>query len=453
MNRAAMNAAVVCLFASMFVASVEGQVRQNTFAGQPKKVVCVYNSTAYTREGLGKVTINELEPAISFCDVLIYGYAGIDPNTNKVIPLNERLDLKTGQNLYGQITALKTKYPKLKVLLGIGGNADPNYDIYLQLLENPAANAIFINSAYVLIKDYGFDGFDLAWQFKPNKPKRIRSGIGSFWYSTKKTFGLAGKPLDENAEIHKNGFKNLVRAIKDAIRPDGYLLSVTVLPNVNTTLFFDISTIAQNADFITLAAYDYQTWERNPYEADHPAPIYPLYDRLPESNIDFQVNLWLSGGAPANKLIVAIPTHGRSWQLTQDSTKTGVPPILEVENPGAAGIETLQPGLLSYPEVCSKLPNPSNAHLKDENQPLRRVGDPTHRQGSYAYRLPDANGNYGFWVGYEDPETAQAKASYVVNKNLGGVAIHDLTHDDFRGSCTGDRYPILRAAKHRLTQP
>lgn len=108
---------------------------------------------------------------------------------------------------------------------------------------------------------------------------------------------------------------------------------------------------------------------------------------------------------------------------------------------------------MSYPEVCSKLPNPSNAHLKDEHQPLRRVGDPTHRYGSYAYRLPDNNGNYGFWVGYEDPETAQSKASYVVNKNLGGVAIHDLTHDDFRGSCTGDRYPILRAAKHRLSQP
>lgn len=132
---------------------------------------------------------------------------------------------------------------------------------------------------------------------------------------------------------------------------------------------------------------------------------------------------------------------------------------------------------MSYPEVCSKLPNPSNTHLKGEHQPLRRsgkfsvqrisnkketqnivgnssfIGDPTHRYGSYAYRIPDENGNYGLWVGYEDPESAQSKASYVVNKNLGGVAIHDLTNDDFRGSCTGDKYPILRAAKYRLTQP
>lgn len=89
-------------------------------------------------------------------------------------------------------------------------------------------------------------------------------------------------------------------------------------------------------------------------------------------------------------------------------------------------------GLLSYPETCAKLPNPSNAHLKGENQPLRRVGDPSHRYGSYAYRLPDEAGNYGYWIGYEDPEFAQHKADYAVRKGLGGVAIHDLTYDDVR---------------------
>lgn len=146
----------------------------------------------YVFSGLGKVTMNELEPAVTFCDILVYGYAGIDPNTNKLVSLNGPIDLDAGQGLYRQVTNLKQKYPKLKVLLGVGGNADPNKDIYLQLLENREAYAIFINSAYTLIKTYNFDGLELAWQFKPNKPKRIRSGVGSFWYSTKKTFGLAG---------------------------------------------------------------------------------------------------------------------------------------------------------------------------------------------------------------------------------------------------------------------
>jgi Prp8 binding protein len=35
-------------------------------------------------------------------------------------------------------------------------------------------------------------------------------------------------------------------------------------------------------------------------------------------------------------------------------------------------------------------------------------------------------------------------------KGLGGIAIVDITLDDFRGLCTGDKFPILRAAKFRL---
>lgn len=147
----------------------------------------------FFKKGLGKVTIAELEPAISFCDILIYGWAGIDPATNKLKSLNEKLDYDEGQGLYRQVTNLKNKYPKLKVLLGVGGNADPNRDIYLQILENPQTNAIFINSAYTLLKTYRFDGLDLAWQFKTNKPKRIRSGIGKelilfYLFSQKVTF-------------------------------------------------------------------------------------------------------------------------------------------------------------------------------------------------------------------------------------------------------------------------
>lgn len=120
----------------------------------------------------------DIEPAVSFCDVLIYGWAGIDPYTNKVRSLKDSQDLDNGQGLYRQITNLKNKYPKLKVLLGVGGNADPNNDIYMTLLENTPNFATFVNSLYSLVKTYHFDGVDLAWQFKPNKPQRIRSRLG-----------------------------------------------------------------------------------------------------------------------------------------------------------------------------------------------------------------------------------------------------------------------------------
>lgn len=118
--------------------------------------------------------------------------------------------------------------------------------------------------------------------------------------------------------------------------------------------------------------------------------------------------------------------------------------------PAAPGIQTKQEGVLSYPEICTKLTNPQNKDLKGENGPIRKVGDPTKRYGSYGFRLPDSSGSFGIWLGYEDPETAGNKAAYVRAKNLGGVAIFDLTLDDFRGACSGDKFPILRAARYRL---
>lgn len=124
----------------------------------------------------------DLEQGAAFCTHLIYGYAGIDPATNKLKSLNEALDLDQGKGHFRQITLLKRRYPGLKVLLGVGGGADPNREVYLQLLESSTSRIAFINSVYTLLKSYDFDGLDLAWQFPPNKPKRIRSTIGECIY-------------------------------------------------------------------------------------------------------------------------------------------------------------------------------------------------------------------------------------------------------------------------------
>lgn len=69
--------------------------------------------------------------------------------------------------------------------------------------------------------------------------------------------------------------------------------------------------------------------------------------------------------------------------------------------------------------------------------------------GTYAFKLPKGD-SPGLWASFEDPDTAGSKASYAKAKGLGGVAIIDISLDDFRGLCTGDKYPLLRAAKYRL---
>uniref|UniRef100_A0A1A9UHF6 GH18 domain-containing protein n=1 Tax=Glossina austeni TaxID=7395 RepID=A0A1A9UHF6_GLOAU len=428
-----------------------------TSIGPQKHLVCYYDSSSFVKEGLGKMVIDDLEPALQFCTYLVYGYAGIERDSYKAVSMNQNLDLDLGKGLYRSVTRLKRKYPHLKVLLSVGGDKDietgedakdlPNK--YLELLENPTGRMRFINTAYALVKTYGFDGLDVAWQFNKNKPKKVHSGLGSLWKGFKKTF-TGDHIVDENAETHKEQYTALMRELKNEFRPENLLLSATVLPNVNSSLFYDVPSVMNYVDFVNLAAFDFYTPERNPELADLPAPLYPLPERNPEFSVDSQVQYWLRQGCPASKLNVGVPTYGRPWKMTDDSGLTGVPPVPKVENEAPQGPNTLIPGLYSWQEVCSLLPNTNNMYSKGADAPLAKVLDPQKKSGVYAYRVADKKGKNGIWVGYEDPDTGAEKAGYVKTLNLGGIALYDLSLDDFRGLCTGDKYPILRAVKYRL---
>lgn len=349
------------------------------------------------------------------------------------------------------VTTLKRRYPTLKVLLSIGGQS---YDKeitakYHGILESSAARLTVINSAYELVKSYDFDGIDLSWEFPPVKPKKKRSTLGSFWHGVKKVVGAAGNPVDEKSDEHREAFTALIRDFKNAFKLDNYILATTILPNVNFTYYYDVPMIINNVDFVILSTFDYSTPERNPKEADFAAPLRPLSgdeERNSDRSVETDVNWWLANRAPASKIIVGIPTFGRNWELDSESGLTGVPP-LPADGRADPGPQTQQKGILSWPEVCAKLPNPSNANKKGADAPLRKVGDPTKRYGSYAYRLAEDDGE---WVSYEEPATAALKAEFVKNKGLGGIGIFDLSLDDFRGSCQGEKYPILRAAKQQL---
>lgn len=79
----------------------------------------------------------DLDPALSFCTHLVYGYAGVQPDTYKMVPLNENLDVDRLHANYRAITNFKSKYPGLKVLLSVGGDADIEEAQKYNLLVSP----------------------------------------------------------------------------------------------------------------------------------------------------------------------------------------------------------------------------------------------------------------------------------------------------------------------------
>ncbi|XP_039949208.1 chitinase-like protein Idgf1 [Bactrocera neohumeralis] len=416
-----------------------------------KNLVCFYDSASYLRQGFAKLLPTDLELGLNFCSHLIYGYAGLKPQTHEVYSLNVDLDMFH----YHEILLLKAKYPKMKVFLSVGGDRDvdeANPLKYLGLLESgKEGQQSFIDSSIALLKRNGFDGLDLALQLPRNKPRKVHGTVGSYWKKFKKLF-TGDFVVDPQASEHKEQFTDFSKNLRDALQRANLSLALTVLPNVNSTWYFDVPKIQNNFEFINLLAFDFLTPTRNPDEADYTAPIYPLTEqnRLPHYNIEYQVDYWLKNQCPGAKINLGIATYGRAWKLTPDSGLSGVPVVAETDGPAPAGLQSQIAGLLSWPEICAKMPNNVNADYRGENAPLRKVTDLEQRYGNYALRPADENGEHGMWVSYDDPDFAAIKASYVRTKGLGGVALYDLSYDDFRGLCTGLKFPILRAIKHFL---
>lgn len=159
---------------------------------------------------------------------------GLNPENFRLATLNHERDVKGRHFL--KVTALKEKFPYVKFLLSVGGDRDlGGSDKYIELLEGgPEKQQNFIESANYLAKSLDFDGIDLAFQLPRNKPKKVHSTPGMAWKSIKKVF-TGDFIVDPQADIHKEQFTELVKKLKKSFADSDLLLSLTVLPNVNSS--------------------------------------------------------------------------------------------------------------------------------------------------------------------------------------------------------------------------
>lgn len=92
------------------------------------------------------------------------------------------------------------------------------------------------------------------------------------------------------------------------------IVTVTALPNQKYIEdFYDVPVIQQLVQFIIVSTYDYCTPKDNPLSADFSAPLLTPKNR--KQSVDVSVGKWRSAGAQDNKLIIGVPTFGRSWVL------------------------------------------------------------------------------------------------------------------------------------------
>lgn len=206
---------------------------------------------------------------------------------------------------FGQLLKLKQKYPKLKVLLSIGGWTWSTYFSNAALPENRKAFVascldIFIKGNLPVL-DGGsggpgsalgvFDGIDLDWEWPAS----------------------AGEPDNVVRPQDKANFTGLVNEFRAQLDKLGkadkrqYELSAFLPANpAAIDAGFEVPKVFKALDFATVQGYDYHgTWE--------PTTNQQSALRSPDFSLTQTVSDWMSRGAPAKKIVIGIPYYGHGW--------------------------------------------------------------------------------------------------------------------------------------------
>ncbi|XP_074078512.1 chitotriosidase-1 isoform X2 [Macrotis lagotis] len=298
--------------------------------------------------------------------------------------------------------------PSLKILLAVGGW---NFGTkkFTDMVARPETLQIFIQSVISFLRQYNFDGFDLDWEYPGSRDSPAID---------KERFTALVENL-HNAFIEESQKSGKNRLLLSAAVPAG---------RYHLDRGYEVQKISQALDFINLMTYDiHGTWERT---TGHNSPLYRRQSEkgeAAEANVDFAVNYWLKKGAPSNKVILGMPTYGRSFTLSSLSdTGVGAP----TSGAGIPGSFTKEGGFLAFYEVCTL--TDATFHMIEE------------QKAPYAIQ-----GNQ--WIGFDNVESFRAKVRYLKQKGLGGAMVWSIDMDDFKGTfCNQGPYPLIQTLKKEL---
>ncbi|XP_043855907.1 chitotriosidase-1 isoform X2 [Dromiciops gliroides] len=355
------------------------------------KLVCYFTNWSQYRSGPAAFLPQNVDP--SLCTHLIYAFADMKDHR---LTTSDPKDVQ----FYKDLNSMKIRNPNLKILLAIGGW---NFGTkkFTDMVARPETRQTFIQSVISFLRQHNFDGFDLDWEYPGSR---------------------------DSPAIDKERFTALVEERQKPGKNRLLLSAAVPAGRYQVDRGYEVQKIVQALDFINLLTYDFHgTWERT---TGHNSPLYRRQAEkggAAEANIDFAVNYWLEKGAPASKVILGMPTYGRSFTLSSPSD-TGVGAL--ASGAGTPGPFTKEGGLLAFYEVCS-LKNATFHQIEEQKVPYAIQGNQ--------------------WIGFDNVESLKTKVGYLKQKGLGGAMVWAIDMDDFKGTfCNQGPYPLIQTLKREL---
>ncbi|KAF9223205.1 glycoside hydrolase family 18 and carbohydrate-binding module family 5 protein [Gyrodon lividus] len=315
---------------------------------------------------------------------IIYAFADVSTDTGRIVLTDPYADeqkhfpgdswSQPGNNLYGclkQLYLLKLSHRHLKVLLSIGGYTYSQQG-HFSFLTDPNIRANFVSSAVQIIKDYGFDGIDIDFEYPASDAE--------------------GQGFADLITSLRSSFDNLAHTNGDTTP---YELTAAVSAGPQNYAHYPIPQVDRALTYWNLMAYDYAgSWLTL---ADNQANLYG--GSRNGVSTDAAVKHYVSGGATSRKIAMGIPIYGRAFEHTN-----GIGQPYKGVGPGTIGA-----GVYSY----KYLPL-SGAQVFEDLQDV----------ASYSYDSVKKE-----LVSYDVPDIVKIKAEYVKSNSMAGCMFWDLSTD------------------------
>ena len=269
-----------------------------------------------------------------------------------------------------QLFLLKQQNRNFKTLLSIGGWT---YSSSFSPGTNTQAKInTFVSTAVTFVKDLGFDGLDIDWEYPANAQD--------------------AQQFVSLLQALRTGLDNYATSVGQS--PSSFLITVACPAGPANYQLMGLKGMDQYLDFWNLMAYDYAgSWST---VSGHDANLFPSTSNPASTpfNTKQAVDYYVGQGVAPNKIVLGCPLYGRAFTNT---TGPGQPY-------NGVGSGSWEDGVWDWKAL-----------------PLANTTTSTDNDAVASWETDAQNGGTGTMVSYDTMAVATTKADWVTSNGYGGL--------------------------------